>query len=483
MKKILIACLSGLLLSCAQDVESPVNNGKSAVHATVVDFVEEGGRTTITPTSTGMSFAWAEGDQLAIYGPSGKTMTNFDIDATTISADARSADFENCEFALRQGSTYFAVYPKDYSQLDAHVFAVDYRNQRQTSDNSTVHLAPIDYLTAAADVITDNACSFSFTHLGTIVKVTVTVNTEITLKSLTLTAENQSFTTAGTVDLTAASPSITATETSHSVTLLLGEDEDGISVSGTFTAFLLTPPINLVDDAVTLSVATDGDIYTFPLTGKNLLAGKAYGYNVNLVKHEFVDLGLPSGTKWATMNIGASTVEDYGCYFAWGETVGYPQTDLSHCFDWAHYKYCEGTSSTLTKYCKSSTYGTVDTLTELEESDDAAYMNWGENWRMPSLENYQELLSSDNTSSELTTQNGVYGRKLTSKSNGNSIFFPAAGYRSSYTLNSTGEYGYYWTRALGASASTSSKYFCFSANSVYIYGGRNYGFAVRAVAN
>ena len=105
--------------------------------------------------------------------------------------------------------------------------------------------------------------------------------------------------------------------------------------------------------------------------------------------HEWVDLGLPSGTKWATTNVGATTPEEYGDYFAWGETE--PKSDYS----WSTYKWCNGSSTTMTKYCESSSYGTVDNKTILELSDDAANVKWGGKWRMPTVEEIEELLNTD----------------------------------------------------------------------------------------
>lgn len=169
--------------------------------------------------------------------------------------------------------------------------------------------------------------------------------------------------------------------------------------------------------------------------------------------HEYyVDLDLPSGTLWATCNIGADTPEDYGLYFAWGETTGYTQ-DYSdgHSFDWISYKYAINDGNTLTKYCNDSSYGYngfTDTLTELEPEDDAAYVNWGSEWRMPSLEQIQELNNRIYTTTEWTSQNGVYGIKITSKSNNNSIFLPAAGWCYDSSLNDVGDYGDYWSRTL-----------------------------------
>ena len=163
--------------------------------------------------------------------------------------------------------------------------------------------------------------------------------------------------------------------------------------------------------------------------------------------HEWVDLGLPSGTLWATCNVGASKPEDYGDYFAWGET-----SSKSTC-GWSTYKYCNGSKTIMTKYCISSSNGTVDNKTELEPADDAATANWGSSWQMPSLAQQQELINSNYTSTTWTTQNGVYGRKITSKSNGSSIFLPAAGYRNDTSLYDAGSFGYYWSRSLNTSSS------------------------------
>ena len=165
-------------------------------------------------------------------------------------------------------------------------------------------------------------------------------------------------------------------------------------------------------------------------------------------KHEYVDLGLPSGTLWATCNIGANNPEEYGDYFAWGETEGY--NDGKTDFSWSTYKWCKGSYDMLTKYCGWGEYGYngfTDNKTELDLEDDAAYVNWGPEWRMPTYEQFRELYNS-NTTTEWTTQNGVYGRKITSKANGNSIFLPAAGYRSNSSLNCVGSHGFYRSRTL-----------------------------------
>ena len=192
--------------------------------------------------------------------------------------------------------------------------------------------------------------------------------------------------------------------------------------------------------------------------------------------HDWVDLGLPSGTKWATTNVGASTPEGYGNYYAWGETT------TKSSYNWSTYKWCNGSSSSMTKYCTSSSYGTVDNKTTLDLSDDAAYVNWGTSWRMPTKAEQDELRNTSYTTWTWTTQNGVNGYKVTSKTNGNSIFLPAAGCRNDSSLYSAGSNGNYWSSSLDTSNSSSAYGLYFSSSNVDWDGSsRNCGLSVRAV--
>ena len=155
--------------------------------------------------------------------------------------------------------------------------------------------------------------------------------------------------------------------------------------------------------------------------------------------HEWVDLGLPSGTLWATMNVGANAPEEYGHYIAWGETAP------KEVYTWENYKWCDGSENTLTKYCTDNRFGTIDNKTELDPNDDAAFVNWGPSWRTPTEEQYLELESRCTWT--WTTKNGVSGYLVKGR-NGNSLFLPAAGYRVGNSLSAAGSNGYYWSRAL-----------------------------------
>ena len=195
--------------------------------------------------------------------------------------------------------------------------------------------------------------------------------------------------------------------------------------------------------------------------------------------HVWIDLGLPSGTKWATCNVGANAPEGYGNYYAWGET------STKDAYTWGTYLYAEGFSYNnpkLTKYCPNSLYGNngfTDTLTTLEVSDDAASANWGVGWQMPTSTEMQELF--DNCTHIWTTMNGVNGRLFTGR-NGNSIFFPAAGYMGESGIRDAGFEGDYWSSKRGPTSTAWYLFFNssnFSVDNSY----RNCGFPIRPICN
>ena len=192
--------------------------------------------------------------------------------------------------------------------------------------------------------------------------------------------------------------------------------------------------------------------------------------------HEYVDLGL--SVKWATCNVGANKPEDYGDYFAWGETK--PKSTYS----WRTYKWCNnGRGDDLTKYCTNKNLGYkrfVDEKITLLLSDDAAHANWGGSWRMPTDAELTEL--REQCTWTWTTQNGVYGRKVTGP-NGNSIFLPAAGFRNGSSLYNAGSDGNYWSSLLSTVRPDSAWRVLFfgSSNVGRGYDRRSYGFSVRPV--
>ena len=214
--------------------------------------------------------------------------------------------------------------------------------------------------------------------------------------------------------------------------------------------------------------------------------GTAYGEEVSFTTKEqssipsngtengyaYVDLGL--SVKWATMNVGASKPEDYGDYYAWGETT--TKTE----YNWSTYKYCYTYYNNLTKYNTYSSYGTVDNKTTLELGDDVARAKLGGAWRLPTEAEFLEL--REQCTWTWTTQNGVNGYKVTSKSNGNNIFLPAAGYRMDSKLKVVGSDGCYWANSISSNLPYCAWRLDFNASEVKWNGdNRCYGQSVRPV--
>ena len=203
--------------------------------------------------------------------------------------------------------------------------------------------------------------------------------------------------------------------------------------------------------------------------------------------YEFVDLGLPSGLKWASCNVGAEKPEDFGLYFAWGETQGYSGITDEKQFKWGDYEFTTAATGVtdsafrggLTKYNTKSSSGVVDNLTTLEQVDDAAYTS-DKTCRMPTKSDFEELTA--NTTSVWETLNGVNGRRFTSKTNGNSIFVPAAGYCGNGSVGNVGYGGYLWSSSLNESIPSYGWYLYFYSGTVYMdYYFRFNGGTVRAV--
>ena len=204
-------------------------------------------------------------------------------------------------------------------------------------------------------------------------------------------------------------------------------------------------------------------------------SGDDHGEDLEI--HEYVDLGLPSGTLWATCNVGADTPKAFGDYYSWGET------EPKEVYDWGSYQYGNFADEryTFTKYCTDSVYGLngfVDSLAILEPVDDAATACWGADWRTPTIEEWEELFRK--TTNVWATQNGVDGW-LFSGVNGNCLFLPAAGYWWEGVYN-TG-LGLYWSVSLNTDYPNRAWGFHFNTDSSHLCGSseRSRGQVVRAV--
>ena len=231
-----------------------------------------------------------------------------------------------------------------------------------------------------------------------------------------------------------------------------------MEIGETQTLTITVLPANATDKSVSwkssnssvATVSSSGEVTaksagsaTITVTTKD--GGKTATCSVEVVEDapvlQAVDLGL--SVKWASYNLGASRPEGNGSYYAWGETAP------KRFYDWAEYKWCNGSEKSLTKYNTSKSNGTVDDKTDLDPEDDAAHVNWGDGWRIPTDAEWTEM--RDNCTWTWTTQNGVKGYQVTGKKAGytdKSIFLPAAGCKTDTYLYEEGQCGFYWSSSL-----------------------------------
>ena len=200
--------------------------------------------------------------------------------------------------------------------------------------------------------------------------------------------------------------------------------------------------------------------------------------------HEYVDLGLPSGTLWATCNVGANSPQESGNYFAWGET------EPKDTYYWDTYVYYGGYDQgagvwKMKKYCTNTNYGYngfKDDKTLLDPTDDAATVNWGTDWQTPSEQQIEELCNSNYTTREWDDYyNGI---NVISKINGNQIFLPFVSYISGTSLDERNvfEYSCYWSRSLNNRYPHYANYLRIKWGDILLDASpRYYGYAIRPV--
>lgn len=214
-------------------------------------------------------------------------------------------------------------------------------------------------------------------------------------------------------------------------------------VQETIDALLIPAPAG----EATITLDVNNKKYTTTVSLPELKMGGYYRLPINLEEqvveldangHEYVDLGLPSGTLWATCNVGATSQEESGDYYSWGETT------TKERFYNSDYKWYDANTDLYTKYVLNEKYGTIDNKTELEPDDDVAHVVWGGDWRMPTEQDVEELMN--NARWYMDEKNSVYGYTIVSNKNSNSIFLPFAGGRFYSGVQDSNSQGCYWTK-------------------------------------
>ncbi len=413
-------------------------------------------KATSVDAGSALVFKWAAGDTLGIF-PNKGGQVEFPI---TIQESSTSASFDGGGWALRNNASYAAYYPFNVWNCfqSNKTIVLDYSGQVQDGNGSFAHLSAYDYLASAKTTPENGSVTFQMDRQGAILYIDIVVPEPATITSLTISCDEAIFVEKAALDISGNTPEVTPIETKESLNLNF-ENTATTYQNETVRAYMAVQPVDFSSKTVTATLRTNAGTYTAPVVSRVVNKGKAAflrfsdSFTNNTIPGA-VDLGLTSGLKWATCNVGATAPEEYGDYFAWGETEPYyssqdPLTwkDGKTSYDWPSYKWCNGDEFSMTKYCTESYNGTVDNKTVLEMDDDAAHANWRGSWRMPTDAEWAELL--DECTWTWTTQNGVNGMLVTGP-NGNSIFLPAAGSRGSTRLFYARSYGYYWSSSLNS---------------------------------
>ncbi len=484
-----------LLASCSSDMELSQTgekfDGKVTLSAPAYEY-ENCTRTTLTSSESGISFAWDDDETIGIFPIAPTTNAQAHQKLDNGSNNGTKSSFDGAGWALLRGNTYAAYYPFQTEEYEDYTkIPIDMTGQTQNGNGSLAHIgAGYDYMYATASVPKNGDVSFDFKHVASIVKLELTMPVAATWKSVTLSSGSSVFITKATMN---ASTGTVASVTKSSSVVLSLSNVSTTSANQKLELYMAVLPTTTGDLTINAFTSANYD-YTATLSSKTLKAGKAHLLTATLVAstlstvdgvengHAYVDLGLPSGLKWATKNVGATIPQDYGNYYAWGETE--PQS--SNRYYWDSYKWCNGTETSMTKYCVSTSYGTVDNNTTLDSDDDAASVNWGGKWRMPTRIEQKELItncywvwtSSYNDSGKAgyiiykAKSSSDKGQVVTSGNTPSSsyslsdshIFLPAAGFRYEGSLY-TGGAGYYWMSSLGEYLGSYACIFYFSSGS------------------
>ena len=456
-----VALLAGLVSLTSCKKESQV---VATFTATMEDCADVRNAKTVL---SGTALQWVEGDQIMIHSGTSAVFTATPLDPAT------SATFATTDENFTDAGSYVAYYPAD-NNLNRNTVRLP---ATQESEDGSLRGFPMH-------AYANGSKNLQFRNLCGVLKVNLQ-KTGVTVTSIKLTMGspiNGDYTVNDMLSNQATLSSTPISGTGSNTTTLVCNQ----SINTPHDFYIYLPEGTY--SGLTLEITTnDGRVCTKgPATSSVVIERSKYstltlgGDNLEFFDpSDWVDLGLPSGLLWATRNVGATSPEDYGDYYAWGETT------TKSLYLWSTYIYCNGEIEEedydhLTKYCNNSSYGYngfTDNLTILQPGDDAATANYG--GRTPTKEEWQELIN--NTTAQWTTRNGVNGRLFTS-SNGNSLFLPAAGYRWDSSLNYAGERGFYWSSSLYTDDPSRAWIFGFlSAYQGVNRGNRDDGLSVRAV--
>ena len=486
MKRIAISLLAVLAICGCQvkEMDLETSESKNEPEAKVFTAVIENDTPVDTKTILGNSgkVLWKQGDQVSVFA--GNQLNQ----RYQVTDDSDGQTEATLKFLAAPGSAgnninnNVAYYP--HSLLIDCIPVGDYGYDiRNINIPATLSYAENSFSNGAFPMaaVTSSTEDMNFTFKNLLGGLKLQLKGNVNVNTITVTGNNNED-LAGKGDVSVAFggvPYINLNENrSKTVTL----NCYGVQLNETTaTVFIIPlPPVTMANGFTVTVTGTDGQSVEIKTTKPQTIERSKLLKmpEKNIITHTFVDLGL--SVKWATCNVGATAPEEYGDYFAWGETA--PKS----VYGWETYSLCDnGNSRSLKKYNTTGSHGpVVDNKTTLDPEDDAASVNWGGSWRMPTNAEFEELFK--NCSTEWTTQNGTSGLKVTSTNN-NSIFFPAAGFKYDVYTQDQGGKGYYWSSSLytvGVDMSDRNALYMYFKSGDNSTGGiefRYEGFAVRPV--
>ncbi len=447
MKKFLfgILAVSALTLSSCSEDNDTLNNvvsgattgkGDSSEKVSFTAAIEQNDgstRTTVDIANGTGTIKWATGDAISVLNTGG-TFDNFTL---TAGAGSTTAIFEG-NFTEGTEAGAMAVYPAGAHKYEGGTLTV---NLPATYGSTETEYTPNTNVLMLAQM--SGGEEIYFKHLGGVLYFDVKVPAGSTSVSFTGKGICGDFT----VDMSGENPVIAQKADAEEQTVTYRFK--AFETEKTVTFYIPVPTGDYEEFKIDVATDTKGGGGYAKFVAAKTLERRTIAKLQSLTDvalYEWVDLGLPSGTLWATCNVGATSTTEYGNYYAWGDTEAMTSPAGA---DWAVYKF--GNFNTLTKYVlkKYSSYGDggyYDDNTVLDNGDDVAVAEWGGKWHMPTYEEMEELM--DNTTSILTTKDGISGFELTSNINSNKVFFPAGGLYADGEVSDLGTIAIYWSSTL-----------------------------------
>lgn len=407
---LLTMALAGAMTACTEKISDQFT-WDEGVMATLPDIEEVGAGTRVSFASGGLgSFAWSNGDCIGVCRSTAST--NGTAAFTLLKGGERVGNFINDSFSLLPQTEYYAFYPFE-AGTTASSFPMDVANQIQIGNNDVNHIGYFNYMSAKFTTDESGKASFTFSNIGAIIQVHFTANAEDTYKNLTITSNGTPFTIRAHYDLSAET--IKPDYSHTTVNLSFGDEGMHVYYGQNVILSVVILPVDMSQSTLTFQLKNaDGVVDEMALPGFAFQSGKLYHFYEHTGNPPYgscpdgnhphaIDLGLPSGTLWACMDIGADKPTDVGfSWFPWGETALIEKNSSS----WENYKFMDSSYSNewgITKYQIPDNLtdglwyngGTFigDNKRRLELQDDPARVIWGGQWRLPTKEEWEELLN------------------------------------------------------------------------------------------